>query len=98
MIRPKGSAAFATYRWYSDVHIPDILDTGLFHTAYRYESLDPQITGDKYLALYETDAGDLGKAGEELGKLRANWEQRGRLFDATERVMRLTAHRIWPLD
>jgi hypothetical protein len=25
-----------------------------------------------------------------LGKLRANWEQRGRLFDATERVMRLT--------
>jgi hypothetical protein len=85
-------------RWYSDVHIPDILDTGLFHTAYRYESLDPQITGGKYLALYETDAGDPGKAGEELGKLRANWEQRGRLFDATERVMRLTARRIWPLD
>ncbi len=85
-------------RWYSDVHIPDILDTGLFHTAYRYESLDPQASKGKYLALYETDSSDPGKAGDELTKLRANWEQRGRLFDATELVLRATARRTWPMD
>ncbi len=85
-------------RWYTDVHIPDILDTGLYHTAYRYENLDPQATKGKYLALYETDSSDPGKAGDELIKLRANWEQRGRLFDATELLLRATARRIWPMD
>ena len=84
--------------WYNDVHIPDILDTGLYQTAYRYESLDPQATKAKYLALYETHYGDPGKAGEEMGKVRTNWEKRGRLFDAIELVYRLTARRIWPMD
>ena len=85
-------------RWYSDVHIPDIPDTGLFHTAYRYESLDRQVTKRKYLTLYETDSSDAGKSGDELAKLRANWEQRGRLFDAAELVLRASARRIWPMD
>ena len=70
----------------------------MFHTAYRYESLDPQVTKGKYLALYETDSSDPDKAGDELTKLRANWEQRGRLFDGTELVLRATARRIWPMD
>ena len=85
-------------RWYSDIHIPDILDTGLYHTAYRYESLDPGATGGKYLAIYETDQSDPGKAGDEVLKLRANWERRGRLLGATEVVFRITARRIWPMD
>ena len=90
----------AFHRWYEDVHIPDILETGLFHTAYRYESLAPAATipKGKYLAIYETDSGDPGKAGEELGKMRPTWERRGRLFDATERVFRITARPIWPRD
>ena len=84
-------------RWYTDVHIPDILDTGLYHTAYRYEALDPQAAGVKYLAIYETDHSDPGKAGNELRKLRDNWGARGRLSDALDVVYRITAQRIWPM-
>ncbi len=85
-------------RWYEDVHIPDILDTGAFHTAYRYESLDPEATKGKYLAIYETDNKDPAKAREEMGKVRGDWQQRGRLFDGIEVVSSLTARRIWPMD
>ena len=93
-------------RWYEDVHIADILDTGAFHTAYRYESLGPKaITEEfaaflpkaKYLAVYETDSSDPAKAGHELGKARADWQQRGRLFDGIDVTSSLTARRIWPM-
>ena len=76
----------------------DILETGAFHTAYRYESLDPQATQATYLALYETEQSDLAKAREALGKARADWEKRGRLSDTIEVVASLTARRLWPLD
>jgi hypothetical protein len=36
---PAREAAFN--RWYEDIHVADILETGAFHTAYRYESVDP---------------------------------------------------------
>ena len=85
-------------RWYEDVHIPDILDVGAFHTAYRYESLDPEATKAKYLAIYETDNSDPAKAREEHGKARAGWVQRGRMFDGLQAVSSLTARRIWPMD
>jgi len=85
-------------RWYEDVHIPDILDTGAFHTAYRYESLDPEATKAKYLAIYETDNIDPAKSREKLGAIRADWQQRGRLSDLIETTSSLTAHRIWPMD
>ncbi len=85
-------------KWYADVHIPDILSTGAFHTAYRYESLDPDTSNGKYLAIYETDYSDPSKAGDELIKQRPDWEQRGRLLSGTELVLRATARRIWPMD
>ena len=84
-------------RWYEDVHIADILDTGAFHTAYRYESLDPQATKGKYIAIYETDSSDPAEAGAELGKKRADWQQRNRMFDGIEVATSLTARRIWPM-
>ena len=84
--------------WYNDIHIPDILDSGLYNAAYRYEALDPQATGVKYLAIYETDSSDPGKAGNELRKLRANWDQRGRMSDLIEVSRRMTARRLWPMD
>ena len=85
-------------RWYEDVHIPDILDTGAFHTAYRYGSIDPAATKAKYLAIYETDNIDPAKAREKLGAVRADWQQRGRLSDLMESTSSLTARRIWPMD
>lgn len=43
--------------WYDDVHIPDVLSTGTYHSAVRYENTDPE-SGPRYLAVYETDAAD----------------------------------------
>ncbi len=39
--------------WYDQTHIPDLLRTGLFQTAYRFEAPSPRPAG-KYLAIYET--------------------------------------------
>ena len=85
-------------RWYEDVHIPDVLDTGAFHAAYRYESIEPQAAKTKYLAIFETDNTDPAKASEEAAKFRPDWQQRGRLFDGTDPATSLTARRIWPMD
>src|SRR5437879_12626701 len=84
-------------RWYEDSHVADILETAAFHTAYRYESVDPQATQAQYLALYETEQRDPAKAREAMGKARADWEKRGRLSDTIEVVASLTARRLWPL-
>ena len=85
-------------RWYVDVHIPDILDTGAYHTAYRYVSTDPEATKGKYLALYETDIRDAAAAREKLSAVRDDWTARGRLYDGIDVVASLTADRIWPMD
>jgi hypothetical protein len=86
------------HRWYEDIHVADILGTGAFHTAYRYESVAPQATQATYLALDETEQSDPAKARAALGQARADWEQRGRLSDTIAVVASLTARRLWPLD
>ena len=51
-------------RWYDGVHVPDVLDTGCYYAATRYES-----TGEsegRYLAIYETDWDDPIGAFEQL--------------------------------
>ena len=86
-------------QWYGDVHIPDILDSGLWHTAYRYESTNPAETKAKYLTIYETDSSNPYKQTLELEKLRADWAQRGRSTEiAVERVYRASSRRIWPME
>lgn len=45
-------------RWYDTVHLPDLLATGLFHTASRYVAASGEARGGgeaRYLAMYETD-------------------------------------------
>ena len=85
-------------RWYEDVHIPDILDTGAYHTAYRYVSTDPGATKGKYLAIYETEGRDAAAARGKLNAVREDWIARGRLYDGIDVVASLTANRIWPMD
>ena len=82
--------------WYEDIHVADILETGVFHTAYWYESLDPQATQAKYLALYEMEQSDPAQVQEAMSKARAeaNWENRGRLSDTLEVATTLRARRI----
>ncbi len=87
-------------RWYEDVHIPDVLNTGLFHAAYRYETAGyiEGTTGPKYLAIYETDAADPAKASQELGKHIGEWAKQGRIINTIELVRSVTARRVWPAD
>ena len=85
-------------RWYEEVHIPDILDAGGFHTAYRYESLDPAATKAKYLAIYETDNIDPANAREKHAEEHTHWRERGRTSDLLDVTASLTGRRIWPMD
>ena len=57
--------------WYNHVHLPEILDTGVFHTAYRYHLVTPP-GHPRYLALYETDL-DPEEAAREFDKHRPKW-------------------------
>ena len=85
-------------RWYEDVHVADILDSGAFHTAYRYESLDPESSKSKYLAIYETDDIDPANSREKIRAVSADWRQRGRMSDLLEVTSLFTARRIWPMS
>lgn len=65
--------------WYNTQHVHDVLATGLFHTAYRFEAVLPQTGQDRYLALYETDVPDLLMAVRELvERHRPRWQATGR--------------------
>ena len=82
-------------RWYEDIHFPDILSVGQFHTAYRYENANPE-SNAKYLAIYETDNADPADARTQHAKLMEGWGQQGHLFDDMEVVSSMTARRVWP--
>ena len=83
-------------RWYEDIHIPDILGTGAYHAAYRYESVELSAINAQYLAVYETANPDLAAAQAEIARVRPDWQRRGRSFDGSEVVSALNARRIWP--
>ena len=83
--------------WYTDVHVPDILNTGAYHTAYLYESMDTEVTaGAKYLQIFETHYEDPAEALADVAKVRPDWDRRGRFIDTVERAFFLCARRIWP--
>ena len=82
-------------RWYEDVHFPDILNVCQFHTAYRYENVNPE-SAAKYLAIYETDNPDPLNAREQHLALMEGWGRQGRLFSDMEVVSSMTARRVWP--
>ena len=72
--------------WYNKTHLPDLIGSGLFHTAIRFSkaegSLDPD--GPKYLAVYESDTDDPGGLMEEVAKVGARLGEQGRSFEAME--------------
>ena len=90
-------------RWYEDIHLPEILSTGAFHTVYRYECLDPERLKAKFLAIYETDTADLAQARETMREgmaaQRAEKERLGIVSapSLVEGVFSLNASRIWPM-
>ena len=91
--------------WYNNVHIPDILASGFFHSAYRYENAEPgnvyslatPISGvlGKYINLYETDL-DPEEASNGIRGERAKWEAMGHTNDLAEIKLRLLFRPIYP--
>src|ERR1700754_962717 len=39
-------------KWYDNVHVPDIFDSGTISNAFRYYSVNPAVVERPYLALY----------------------------------------------
>lgn len=70
--------------WYDVTHIPDLLDTGLFQTAYRFAAVTPEPDRGRYLAIYETDRPPW-EAVEEFSRVhRPRLKAAGRLIDGIE--------------
>jgi hypothetical protein len=81
--------------WYSNIHLPDILSTGAFHTDYRYEDINPQESVGKYWAIYETDI-DPVRAAETLDARREWFVANNRRTDTIDPVRRSLFRRIYP--
>ena len=83
--------------WYNDVHLPDVLATGLFHTTYRYQALSPGPGEGKYMAIYETDIPDPDAAVKELmSTFRPLWRDKGRAIDIIQNTRRGIYKRLYP--
>lgn len=81
--------------WYNDTHIPALLKTGLFQSAYRYRGLHPDGPLDTFVCIYETDREDPDEAITEAKEL-ASYKLTG--FEALKLNWNMTAKRIWPLE
>lgn len=83
--------------WYNKVHIPlHVLRSGRYHTAYRYESIDPKPGQSKYVSIYEMDHEDPGELATAMGRERPQWIAQDLYSPDIERVMRAAYTRIWP--
>jgi len=58
-------------QWYNETHIPDILATGCYFSATRYENTRTRDGDPTYVAIYETDWDDPAQAFKELRKRTA---------------------------
>jgi hypothetical protein len=63
---------WAFEEWYNNIHIPEILETGLYHTAYRYRAVEGAGKKPEYAAFYETDQ-DPALAANRILDMRDKW-------------------------
>lgn len=75
------------HEWYNTVHVPDMLASGLYYAAYRFEIAARTEGRGHYLALYETNR-DPAKAHRAFWEeFRPRWIASGRVID----TMRVTS-------
>lgn len=67
--------------WYNTVHVPDMLASGLYHTAYRFEIVSRTEGRGHYLALYETDLDPATAHRSFWDDFRPKWISSGRVID-----------------
>lgn len=65
--------------WYTNVHIPEVLETPGFAAVTRYKASEaefvPRTPGQKYLAIWEIEADDISAAAKALQDqaVKAGW-------------------------
>jgi hypothetical protein len=73
--------------WYNKTHVPDILQAEGFVAATRYQLLaEPGPGQGKFLAVYDVEADDLGKAFAGVQKRLAEVTAQGRMIDVVRVV------------
>ena len=82
--------------WYNKVHIPHVIQSGRYHTAYRYENLDREAPEGRYLAIYETDDEDPGELAALMARERPQWIERGLYSPNIERMLRAAYTKMGP--
>jgi hypothetical protein len=77
-------------RWYDTMHIPDLLNTGVFTAAYRFIELD----GRRYLAIYETATNPIDAVDQFVKVHRPRLRAQGRLSEIINVTQRATFRRL----
>ena len=70
--------------WYTNIHLPDVLETPGFVGARRYQIKEPAEGKAKFLALYEIEADDVDKALAALLENMARKRAEGRITELLE--------------
>jgi hypothetical protein len=83
-------------RWYETTHIPDILETGLFHSAYRFDAASQEPGQGTSAVIYETDLDPADARRRLREEHSARLAAAGRMSDLLEitwrGVFRMVAH------
>lgn len=74
--------------WYSNTHLPDVMETPGFVRAVICERTEPEEGKGKFLAIYEIEADDIDKALKTLGSTMEKKRAEGRMSDLLMRVSR----------
>lgn len=80
------------HRWYEELHVPDSLSLGVFHSAHRYAALAP--TRADYLTLWESEDADVASALERVRPAAESLRARGRIWP----VQRVVFHQFLALE
>ena len=80
-------------RWYNTVHVPDMLSTELYHTAYRFRNLAYKAGRGAFLALYETEIDPMSAKQMFWEQFRPKWIEAGRVID-TMKVVSAASYRV----
>lgn len=72
------------HHWYNTVHVPDMLGSGLYHTAYRFEIANRIEGRGHYLALYETDLQPTEAHRSFWEEFRPKWIASGRVISTMQ--------------
>ncbi len=76
--------------WYNKEHLMDVLSTGVYHRATRWQNTNPQPGIPKYIAFYETERTDPDAARTDMSKGMEEMRRTGKgghVHETLERVV-----------